>query len=454
MDAGVTFAIGLGVTLLLTFFTILSTGSVLAVGVLWVLLSMGMYLLYTYGVVTADILTGSTTQPVTQPIGQATSSLTNAMLGSEVFHVADNQFTYNDAQAVCAAYDSQLATLEQIIEAYNHGAEWCGYGWSAGGMALYPTQKGTWDALQQESDQTKRAACGRPGVNGGYFDPNSKFGVNCYGIKPQGNMKLPTPLPGTDPNAFSEAVTKFKAMVKSFNLDPYSRSVWSGSPVTAVTNTVSAGQQFVNHVTENFSMREHFPAMEALPGQTTATTGLPLGSPYGLRGDRGDVGEMGPTGPKGPSGEPGVSNLAGPTGPTGTQGIQGRDGAQGAAGEKGNNGDKGDKGDNGDKGRDGAAAAAGATGSPGKDGINGKDGAAGAKGDKGDRGDFFKPPRNGVVQTYDDGANYGTIFKGDANKGGGFIGMMFDGNNKPWIWLNGPNDSWNGTFDENNADRW
>ena len=27
--------------------------------------------------------------------------------------------------------------------------------------------------------------CGRPGVNGGYFDnPNIKFGVNCYGQKP------------------------------------------------------------------------------------------------------------------------------------------------------------------------------------------------------------------------------------------------------------------------------
>ena len=447
MDAGVTFAIGLGVTLLLTFFTILSTGSVLAVGVLWVLLSMGVYLLYTYGVITADILT-SQAAPVTQPVGQAASSLTNTMLGSEVFHVADNQFTYNDAQAVCAAYDSQLATLEQIIDAYNHGAEWCGYGWSAGGMALYPTQKGTWDALQQESDQTKRTACGRPGVNGGYFDPNSKFGVNCYGIKPQGNLKLPTPLPGTDPTAFGDAVAKFKAMIKSFNLDPYSRSVWSGSPVTPVTNTISAGQQFINQV-EHVSMRENFPDMEVMPGQTLATTGLPLGSPYGLRGDKGDSGEMGPTGPQGPTGirgADGTSNIAGPTGPAG---IQGHDGA--ASTVPGPTGAKGDKGDRGEAGRDGAAAAAGATGPAGKDGAPG---ANGAKGDKGDKGDPFKPGRNGVIQAYDDGSNYGTIFKGDANKPGGFIGMMFDSNNKPWIWMNGPNNSWNGTFDEKNAWRW
>jgi len=419
MDAGVTFAIGLGVTLFLTFFTILSTGSVLAVGVLWILLSMGVYLLYTYGFIAADILTSEPVTQPTQPVGQAASSLTNVMLGSEVFHVADNQFTYNDAQAVCAAYDSQLATLEQIIEAYNHGAEWCGYGWSAGGMALYPTQKGTWDALQQETDQAKRTACGRPGVNGGYFDPNSKFGVNCYGIKPQGNIKLPTPLPGTDPTAFSEAVTKFKAMIKSFNLDPYSRSMWSGSPVTPVTNTISAGQQFVNQVTENFTMREYFPAMEVLPGQTTATTGLPLGSPYGLIGEKGAPGEMGPTGPQGVQGVPGVSNIAGPTGAQGIQGTQGRDGAQGGQGPTGVKGDKGDKGDRGEPGRDGAAAAAGATGPAGKDGERGERGERGLQGPPGPPGgqsyappmtrDEYVPPPQYVppAQEYTYGGDYG-----------------------------------------------
>jgi hypothetical protein len=67
--------------------------------------------------------------------------------------------------------ERRLASLEQVIEAYNSGAEWCGYGWTAGGMALYPTQKKTWEELQREVDPGKRTACGRPGVNGGYFDP-------------------------------------------------------------------------------------------------------------------------------------------------------------------------------------------------------------------------------------------------------------------------------------------
>lgn len=338
MDSGVAFAVGLGALLLLTFFTLFATGSILAVGVVWLLLSMAGYLLYVYGIIAADMIAPPAQDA--QPVGSATSSLTNVnMVGSEVFHISDNKFTYDDAPAVCAAYGSELATLEQIIDAYNHGAEWCGYGWSAGGMALYPTQKSTWDALQQEVDQAKKTACGRPGVNGGYFDPTSKFGVNCYGIKPQGNIKLPTPLPGSDPTAFNSAVAKFKAMIKSFNLDPYSRTTWSGSGTAPATDAVSAGKQFISQVTkEHFTMREGLTSyMEVLPGQTIANAGLPLGSPYGLRGEQGDAGPPGPPGapgaastvpgPAGPIGLPGApgadSTVAGPTGPTGAKGDAG-----------------------------------------------------------------------------------------------------------------------------------
>ena len=322
----------LAMVLLLTFFVLLSTGSVLAVGVLWVIFAMIGFLLRVYGFITADILAPVLATPAVQPVGSATSSLTNVnLVGSEVFHIADNNYTYTDAPAVCAAYDAQLATLEQIIDAYNHGAEWCGYGWSAGGMALYPTQKGTWDALQQEVDQAKKTACGRPGVNGGYFDPASKFGVNCYGIKPQGNVKLPTPLPGTDQSAFNGAVAKFKSMLKSINLDPYSRTTWSGSTVS-----MTPGQQFIQSVTkEHFSMPT-IPYMEVMPGQTIANSGLPIGSPYGLRGEQGDMGPAGPAGPAGPSGTPGTVGPPGKMGPTGSQGAastaKGPTGPTGASG--------------------------------------------------------------------------------------------------------------------------
>ena len=100
----------------------------------------------------------------------------------EVFHVSNNLYTYDDAQFVCGALDASLATYDQVEAAYNKGAEWCGYGWSADQMALYPTQKDTWQKLQKYGENND---CGRPGINGGFIgNPNVRFGVNCYGKKP------------------------------------------------------------------------------------------------------------------------------------------------------------------------------------------------------------------------------------------------------------------------------
>ena len=104
--------------------------------------------------------------------------------GEEVFNVSNNLYTYEDAQAICSAYDAKLATYDQIEAAYTDGAEWCNYGWSDGQMIFFPTQKSTWDKLQKTDDH--KNDCGRPGVNGGYIaNPYAKFGVNCYGKKPK-----------------------------------------------------------------------------------------------------------------------------------------------------------------------------------------------------------------------------------------------------------------------------
>jgi hypothetical protein len=146
----------------------------------------------------------------------------------EVFYVSGNQYTYDDAPAVCAAYEAELATYDQVMEAYSGGAEWCGYGWTSGGMALFPTQQSTWNTLMQESDQTKRTQCGRPGINGGYFDPSTKFGVNCYGVKPSDKgTTYPLPTPGTDTNQFNQLVQKFKSMVHTMSVSPFNRDGWS-----------------------------------------------------------------------------------------------------------------------------------------------------------------------------------------------------------------------------------
>jgi hypothetical protein len=144
---------------------------------------------------------------------------------NEVFFVSGNDYTYDDAPAVCAAYGADLATYDQVNTAYEAGGEWCGYGWTQGGMALFPTQESTWNVLQQESDQTKRTSCGRPGVNGGYFNPSNKFGVNCYGIKPgnKNHIKFPLPIAGTD----EKQVDKYKNMLSKMTVSAFNRLGWS-----------------------------------------------------------------------------------------------------------------------------------------------------------------------------------------------------------------------------------
>ena len=155
----------------------------------------------------------------------------------QVFNVNNNYYTYDDARAVCKAFDSRLATYDEIEKAYDHGAEWCNYGWSEGQMAYFPTQKSTWNKLQ-ESELNKNS-CGRPGINGGHFaNPHIKFGVNCFGKKPkptnlEKNMmetKQETPIPKTEEEiALDEKVKYYKEngdqllQLNSFSKDKWSR---------------------------------------------------------------------------------------------------------------------------------------------------------------------------------------------------------------------------------------
>ena len=104
----------------------------------------------------------------------------------EVFNISKNIFTYDESKAVCKALGSELATYAQLMKAHKKGANWCNYGWSKKQMALYPIQKKYYDKIQK--NVITKNTCGKPGVNGGYFDnKNLKFGVNCYGIRPDPN---------------------------------------------------------------------------------------------------------------------------------------------------------------------------------------------------------------------------------------------------------------------------
>lgn len=145
---------------------------------------------------------------------------------TEVFYVADNTFTYAQAPAVCKAYGATLASYGQVEEAYQQGAEWCGYGWSEGGIALFPTQQATWDKLQKEPNQQARIKCGRPGINGGYFDPSTQFGVNCYGVRPAKKASDAAP-PTVADDGMDRLVGQFQQNLAKYVVSPFNQKVWS-----------------------------------------------------------------------------------------------------------------------------------------------------------------------------------------------------------------------------------
>ena len=151
----------------------------------------------------------------------------------EVFHVNDNKYNYDDAKAVCKAHGAKLANYKQIEDAYENGAEWCGFGWSDNQMALYPTQQKTWENLQKIEGHEHD--CGRPGVNGGYIDnKNVKFGVNCFGYKTGSTpeekdyMNNVSPIPLTKKEQdFENKVDQYKNNLKTMTRSPFNYNNWN-----------------------------------------------------------------------------------------------------------------------------------------------------------------------------------------------------------------------------------
>jgi len=150
----------------------------------------------------------------------------------EVFNVSSNRFMYEDAQPLCKALGAELATYDQVKDAYEKGADWCNYGWTKGQLALYPTQKETWDKVQA-GPEDQRMACGAVGLNGGHFDnPEMRFGVNCYGVKPsQSAHDASTKAKGypLSPDAleFDRKVAKYRSDADHIDVLPFKEGSWN-----------------------------------------------------------------------------------------------------------------------------------------------------------------------------------------------------------------------------------
>ena len=171
-----------------------------------------------------DLTVKGDKQPVDIPQIKATK---------QVFHVKGNDYTYDDAKALCTAYGARLANQHEIDEAYRGGAEWCSYGWSEDQLALFPTQESTWFQLKKRKGHEHD--CGRPGINGGYIDnANVKFGANCFGFKPEItannriNMAMVESLPLTkEERIFNKKVDKYKKKAKELTVSSFNNNRWS-----------------------------------------------------------------------------------------------------------------------------------------------------------------------------------------------------------------------------------
>ena len=142
----------------------------------------------------------------------------------EVYLVANHIFQREDSQKVCKAFfNADVATMKQLEEGYNNGANWCNYGWTAEGKALYPLQK---------SENNPRCF-GERGMNGGTMENTSNImlGVMCYGEKPDENHMTVDKL-FTDSSMAQNDLQILDAYRKRLNLEgvkiaPFNSEKWN-----------------------------------------------------------------------------------------------------------------------------------------------------------------------------------------------------------------------------------
>jgi hypothetical protein len=100
-------------------------------------------------------------------------------------------------------------------------------------MAVFPIQKATYEKLQKGPAEF-RSACGLPGVNGGYFDnPELRFGVTCYGVKPAKKasdeiIESQVALPQSPAELeFEKQVQQFRDQLDAATILPFHKGRWN-----------------------------------------------------------------------------------------------------------------------------------------------------------------------------------------------------------------------------------
>lgn len=192
--------------------------------VIFILIVVGLsYLMYTKGLLKATL--SQKQEGVTIDILESGKmpGKPKDLDGAQVFHVNENRFTASQAEDVCKAYGADLASYDQLETAYQKGASWCGYGWSQGGMALFPISDHDYEHRYKHDP---KHTCGRPGVNGGFLDPSLKLGVNCYGKKPSiSTADIDKYFPAHRPE--DPEVNHIKDILNELTVNPWADRTWS-----------------------------------------------------------------------------------------------------------------------------------------------------------------------------------------------------------------------------------
>ena len=210
------------------------------------------------------------------------ADLSSLVAQPEVYQIGNNEYTYEEAKALCASKDADLASYSQIEDAYKNGAEWCSYGWSKDQLALFPTQKSTYDRLKQGCGKD-RFACGRPGINGGYIaNPNVRFSANCYGVKPNPtkqdlkymNAKIITPE--------QARISKLEKIYEkeSIRIKPFKTGTWSEMEEAPVTGSnldeiLASAEKILPQPTSMHSGKTHYSFDETTGQERTTPTPTP-----------------------------------------------------------------------------------------------------------------------------------------------------------------------------------
>ncbi len=87
---------------------------------------------------------------------------------SQVYHVFNNIYTFEEAKKTCSDRKGRLATPGEMNQTLKNGADWCSWGWTSDGHAYMPNQN---------PKCNKNTGL----LSAKNIDPFLRLGANCFG---------------------------------------------------------------------------------------------------------------------------------------------------------------------------------------------------------------------------------------------------------------------------------